>query len=179
MGTWLGERFRHLARIAIIRQASSEFGVPLHLGKELFDFIRNREAKKQAVAVAVQPEVWGEAQLRAPGKGAGDDRSGVMGCVVEAKAVAITETVVRFSAPPSEALAAGGAGLRRGGGGQDAASAYGVAELPGRVGKVFFSEKLKQQVESDCRFGSLYRDWRLADIAIPARSNKRILWQVS
>ena len=100
MGTWLGERFRHLARIAIIRQASSEFGVPLHLGKELFDFIRNREAKKQAVAVAVQPEVWGEAQLRAPGKGAGDDRSGVMGCVVEAKAVAITETVVRFSAPP-------------------------------------------------------------------------------
>jgi hypothetical protein len=76
--------------------------VPLHLGKELFDFIRNREAKKQAVAVAVQPEVWGEAQLRAPGKGAGDDRSGVMGCVVEAKAVAITETVVRFSAPPAK-----------------------------------------------------------------------------
>ena len=93
-----------------------------------------------------------------------------MGCVVEAKAVAITETVVHFSAP-SEALAAEGAGLRRGGGGQDAASAYGVAELPGRVGKVFFSEKLKQQVESDCRFGSLYRDWRLADIAIPARSD--------
>jgi hypothetical protein len=25
----------------------------------------------------------------------------------------------------------------------------------------------------------LYRDWRLADIAIPARSDKRILWQVS
>ena len=175
MGTWLGgERFRHLARIAIIRQASSEFGVPLHLGKELFDFIRNREAKKQAVAVAVQPEVWGEAQLRAPGKGPGDDRSGVMGCVVEAKAVAITETVVHFSAP-NEALAAEGAGLRRGGGRQDAASAYGVAELPGRVGKVFFSEKLKQQAESDCRFGSLYRDWRLADIAIPARSDKRIL----
>ena len=32
------------------------------------------------------------------------------------------------------------------------ASAYGVAELPGRVGKVFFSEKLKRQAESDCRF---------------------------
>jgi hypothetical protein len=36
--------------------------------KELFDFIRNREAKKQAVAVAVQPEVWGEGQPRARGR---------------------------------------------------------------------------------------------------------------
>src|SRR5207245_6259897 len=50
-GRGWGERFRHLALIAVMRQASSEFGVPLHLGKELFDFIRNREAKKQAVAV--------------------------------------------------------------------------------------------------------------------------------
>jgi hypothetical protein len=33
------------------------------------------------------------------------------------------------------------------------ASAYGVAELPGRVGKVFFSEKLKRQVESAAAFG--------------------------
>jgi hypothetical protein len=144
-GRGRGERFRHLARIAMIRQASSGCGVPLHLGKELFDFIRNREAKKEAVAVAVHPEGWGEAQLRAPGKGPGDDRSGVMGCVVEAKAVAITETAVHFSAP-SEALAAEGAGLRRGGGGQDAASAYGVAELPGCVGKVFFSEEVFRDV---------------------------------
>ena len=78
MGTWLGERFLHLARAAIIRQALSQFGAPLQLGKELFDFVRNREAKKAAVAVAVQPEVWGEAQLRAPGKDPGEDRSGVM-----------------------------------------------------------------------------------------------------
>src|SRR5260370_37443936 len=92
--------------------AGSKFGAPLQSGKESFDFIRNREAKKVAVAVAVQPEVGGKAQLRASGKGPGEDRSGVMGCVVEAKAVAITETAVHFS-PHRDALAAGGAGSRR------------------------------------------------------------------
>jgi hypothetical protein len=65
-----------------------------------------------------------------------------MGFVVGAKAVATTETAVHFSTP-SEAPAARGAGLRRGGGGQDVVSACGVTELPGRVGKVFFSEKLQ------------------------------------
>jgi hypothetical protein len=78
LGTWLGReisppgsRSNHTAGLFRLWNVAS-------VGKESFDFIRNREAKKEAVAVAVQPKVGGEAQLRAPGKGPGEDRSGVM-----------------------------------------------------------------------------------------------------
>src|SRR3981081_3823798 len=60
---------------------------------------------------------------------------------MQAKAVAISEASIHFGAQ-SEVLAAEGAGFGGGSGGQGAAAAYGVTELPGAAGKILFSDEV-------------------------------------
>ena len=92
---------------------------------------------------------------------------------MQAKAVTITETAVHFSAP-GEALAAEGAGFRRGGGGQGAASAYGVAELPGCVDKVLFSEEVFRDVPAFEVPGENQFEFSLSFLLVAAVSTEEI-----
>src|SRR5260370_19460695 len=104
---------------------------PVHSLERRFSRERNRSISYENVKRKRQPSLLpfspklGEKRSSGP---LGRARSGVMGCVVEAKAVAVTETAVHFSAQ-REALAAEGAGSRRGGGGQHVAAPYCVAAL--------------------------------------------------
>jgi hypothetical protein len=69
VGRGRGERFRHSARIAIIRQALSEFGVPLSFG------IRNCSISYQTVKPKSKPLLlpfspkFGEKDSPGPGEG--------------------------------------------------------------------------------------------------------------
>src|ERR1700730_5702248 len=87
--------------------------------------------------------------------------------------MAITETAIHFSAP-SEALATEGAGFRRGGGSQDAASAYGVAELPECAGKVFFSEEVFREIPAFEGTGENQFEFGLSFLLVAAVTTEEI-----